>query len=62
MIGHNVDPQVWFKVMEHVANIHNHKAHTDKKYYLSPITEEMGEIGQISLLIEFHLNAELLYQ
>ena len=39
MIDQNVDPQGWFKVMDNVAHLHNHKAHTGNKDYLPPITE-----------------------
>ena len=38
MIDQNVDPQGWFKVMDHVADLHIHKAHPGNKYYLPPIT------------------------
>ena len=39
MIDQNVDPQGWFKVMEHVADLRKHKAHPGNKCYLPHITE-----------------------
>ena len=37
MINKNVDPQGWLKVMDTVADLHNHKEYTGKKGYITPI-------------------------
>ena len=42
MIDKNVDPQGWFKVMDHVADLHKHKENPVNKYCLPPITEVIG--------------------
>ena len=56
MIDRNVDTKVWFKVMEQVEDLHNHKAYPRNRYYLPPISEAKGEIGYISLLTGFYFN------
>ena len=38
MIDRNVDTKVWFKVMEQVEDLHNHKAYPRNRYYLPPIS------------------------
>ena len=55
MIDQNVDQQGWFKVIEHVSDLHKHTANPGNKYYLSLITEAKVEIGDIILLTEFIL-------
>ena len=56
MIDQNIDTQGCFKVMEHVVDLHNHKSHTGTRDYTPPITEEMGEIGDISIHTDFYFN------
>ena len=62
MIDQNVDQQGWFKVIEHVSDLHKHTANPGNKYYLSLITEAKVEIGDIILLTEFYFNEKVLYQ
>ena len=37
IIDQNLDPKGWFKVMDHVTYLYNHKEHPGDKYYLPPI-------------------------
>ena len=62
MIDQNVDIQGCFKVMDHVADLHNYKAHLGNKNYLPPITGATIDIGYISLINDFHFNEEVLYK
>ena len=62
MIDRNVDPRGWFKVMEHTADIHNHRANKKNDGHLPSMTAAKGEIGDITLLTEFLFNEEVLYQ
>ncbi len=55
MIDWNVDPRGWFKVMEHTGNLSNHKAHPGNPESLPPMTRAHGEVGDITLLTEFHM-------
>ena len=56
MIDQNIDTQGCFKVMEHVVDLHNHKSHTGTRDYTPPITEAMGEIGDISIHTDLYFN------
>ena len=58
----NVDPQRWFKVMDNVEDLYNHKTHSGNKHNRNTITGANGEIGNISLLTECHFNEEILNQ
>ena len=48
--------------MDNVEDLHNHKAYTGNKYYLTPNIQSKGEVGDISLLTNFNFNEEVLYQ
>ena len=52
MIDQNVDPQGWFKLMENVADLHNHKSHSGKNIIYLPL-QKQWEI-YIILLTEFY--------
>ena len=55
MIDQHFDPQGWFKVMEHVTDLHNHKSQVEKKLSTSNYRNK-GYIENIILTTDFHSN------
>ena len=62
MIDYDVDPKGWFKVMQHSAEVQNHRANKSNEYNLPPLTAAKGGIGDITLLTTFCFNYDVLYQ
>ena len=48
--------------MQHTADLHSHCANQENEDNLPPPTLEKVEVGDITLLTEFHFNEDILYQ
>ena len=55
MIDSNVDPRGLFHVIQHTADLHNHRANKENEDNLRSLTSEKGEVGDITLLTDFIL-------
>ena len=62
MIDYYVNPKCWFKVMQNNAVFHKHQPNKRNEDNPPPLKTEKGEIGDITLLITFHFNEDVLYQ
>ena len=62
MIDYDVYPKGWFRVMKHTGDVHNHQANKRNGDNIPTLTTAKGEIGDITLLITFHFNEDVLYQ
>ena len=48
--------------MQHTAELHNYRANRANEDNLPPLILEKGEVGNITILTEFHFNEDILYQ
>ena len=61
MIYSKIDPHGWFKVIQHTSDLPNHNANQNNTGRISPITFQTGDARDITLLIEFKVNDDILY-
>ena len=54
MIDNHVDPKVWFQVMIHTADVHNHHANKMNDDNCTPLPSGKGKSGDIMLLTDFY--------